>query len=739
MNFLDEFDPLKNKSQVLQPEKKQQQQKQQQQQQEEDHLPNVFDEETQKFAQLTGIDRSTAAIHLRAAKLRGASFNETVDRFYQNNGMHVRDNSAAADEARLAATAQKRETAAADAALAVALAEEDKEKNGRNIIPEEIVSKLEEMGFTKKLAISALEHTSGKLEDAAEWCIQNKQKIKPQVLEPPRTVQEMRMAAMRVMKVGPLYKMASSKSVLGARWQSRAFEIRNGVLSYSSGNGPPSKTINLWQCYALRSYKKVGGKLHCFVVYASEEVTTNQSSHSKMYLAAEDDKTVAEWLIALFAAGGRPRGFVVKISHDGTLRCACNFAASMLAVDPQGIITQVQRDAKAAGLRIGDHIIKVGDEQTLVPNAARALVARARRPFEMTVVRTKQHDSPPSLDDNTINSTGGGSQVQSQKQSIQSTREPISSTNANTNTRAPIPSTTAPVVDLLCLDDIPDVDEQSVTAPPQVPNRQQQDTVVAKALDDVQKAQQQLERSEQFLNSGNISQARNEARRAVDTLLQFQPVYADNAKVRDALAQTFPTLALAQVYDRAVAVARTPDLLPPQQQQQQQQQQYLRGTTPNLMPAAPRPVLPQSDSQQLRGTTPNLMSAAPRPVLPARPQTESPSSRLSSSGDYSHSPSAPTFANTQSKLPPPVPPRQQSVESTQSQIPQSPQPPPVPPRSAQPTYKAAYAFSAMDTWQLSVAQDEELEVVEILDDGWADVVNAQQQRGLVPSSYVTPL
>mmetsp|Transcript_22377 Transcript_22377/g.72164 ORF Transcript_22377/g.72164 Transcript_22377/m.72164 type:complete len:219 (+) Transcript_22377:59-715(+) len=133
-------------------------------------LVNVFDEEAERFGSLTGVDRATAAIHLRAATLRGASFEEAVDRFYQNNGAHVRDENANADEAAVERQKTRKELDQSDSALARALAEEDRESKGLSHAFDDVVAQLEDMGFDKALALRAVEAEKD-LEKATNFCL----------------------------------------------------------------------------------------------------------------------------------------------------------------------------------------------------------------------------------------------------------------------------------------------------------------------------------------------------------------------------------------------------------------------------------------------------------------------------------------------------------------------------------------------------------------------------------------
>ena len=242
--------------------------------------------------------------------------------------------------------------------------------------------------------------------------------------------------------------------MLGQRWQARTFQLKNGVLSYSttgSAGGPPSKTIHLWQCYAMKT-KKLAGKSHCFAVYAALPDTPvsgnfGGSGYQKLRLAADDEKTVLEWISALYHAAGRPRGCVVKVSSmDGTLRCGCNFPSTAIDIDERGTIIALEADGKAAGLRVGDTIQTVNDDPVHSINAARAMVARVRRPFEMTVVRSNQAPVEPQ-------------------------QQP-----------------TKPALDLLSLEELPDAED----VPPPV-QKPKEDPEVVSAVDAVRSAQAQVD------------------------------------------------------------------------------------------------------------------------------------------------------------------------------------------------------------------------------------------------------
>ena len=207
-DLLNEFDPLKASAKP--PPKKNRE--------EESKLVNVFDKEAAKFASLTGIDRATAAIHLRAAQNRGFKFEEAVDRYYQNNGAHVRETTENADEAAISRQRTRREQGASDAALARALAEEDRESLKLERAFDEIVAQLEDMGFEKKLALQAVQRTKG-LEDATNYCLQNvekreapKREITTTTTTAAAAANDGRMAAMRIQKFGKLYKLSSSKA-----------------------------------------------------------------------------------------------------------------------------------------------------------------------------------------------------------------------------------------------------------------------------------------------------------------------------------------------------------------------------------------------------------------------------------------------------------------------------------------------------------------------------------------------
>ena len=52
--------------------------------------PNLPQSDEQQFASLCGVDLATAAVHINAARARGAGLEEAVDAFYSNGGAHVR-------------------------------------------------------------------------------------------------------------------------------------------------------------------------------------------------------------------------------------------------------------------------------------------------------------------------------------------------------------------------------------------------------------------------------------------------------------------------------------------------------------------------------------------------------------------------------------------------------------------------------------------------------------------------
>jgi len=644
-------------------------------------LVNVFDEEAERFGSLTGVDRATAAIHLRAATLRGASFEEAVDRFYQNNGAHVRDENANADEAAVERQKTRKELDQSDSALARALAEEDRESKGLSHAFDDVVAQLEDMGFDKALALRAVEAEKD-LEKATNFCLRGEKTTTTEERTSALSLQqqqhqhqhhhrgsshstsssttttttrrqgqqqqqqqrlggfdeEARMAAMRVQKVGRLYKLSSSKAVLGQRWQSRSFQLKNGVLSYTTGSGgPPSKTINLWQCYALKT-KKIGGtgssKNHCFAVYAESSefnATTlgGSGQYQKLRLAADDEKTLAEWILAIYHAAGRPKGCVVKVGAN-ELKCGCNFPSNALDIDERGVIVALDADGASAGLRVGDAIQTVNEDSVHSINAARAMVARVKRPFEMTVVRLPNHQQWSSRQESSAESRpADNNPAQTTTTTTTTSRRGPSSSSAGMTKKSPPP----PVIDLLSLEELPDAEEVFFGAA-QSP---EEDDLAA-----VRTAQTQVARAETLARAGQSEAARVEARRAVETLLNFQPLYAEKAALRDAVAREFPAVGLAVLYDRAVAIASNSD---------------------EEGPAAKDEPTPPQHHHQI-------------PQLP------------------------------------PVPPRQRTVT-------------------------AAFDFEATESWQLSVAQGDDLDLVDFLDDGWADVVSKDLQRGLVPSSYVT--
>ncbi|KAJ8598381.1 hypothetical protein CTAYLR_002986 [Chrysophaeum taylorii] len=580
-DLLSEFDPL------------------QQKRKEERKSSEVFDPESIRFAELTGLDQATGAVHLRAAKLKGMGFEEAVDRFYQNNKAHVREGEQV-DRQRMAATRQKAEVTESDAALARALAEEDKDREGYEASPEELVAQLEEMGFEKGLALQAA-RTSKTLRDAADFCVG--EEAPAEAREAFALEGERRRDALSIEKGGKLFKLSRASSVLGARWQSRAFSLKSCQLTYV---GDHKKMITVWDCYAVRQRDKVLGKEHAFALYAGPAPPTADAKPLAL-LAADDRQTAKSWLQAISLASGRP-GHLLRVGDDGVaanLRCSCTLPADVvdrelsLAVSESNkvVVTKVSGVLEKLGLRVDDEIVSVDDLPAGDSKTAKALALRAPRPFEMHV-RRRHHRST----DHAVSKWNQPPQV--------------------------------PVLDLLSLDVDDEIPSQQQQPPPLPAPPPREDDAHVQAVSLVQAALDARARATQLQDP---VAARHEYTNLVQTLLAVQPSYASDPAVRDAVAAAFPDLSLAHLYNEAVAASQRLDALITQ------------------------------------------------PPLPEPPQ---------------------------------------------------PPPPPVTPTPDRPTHKAAYAFDATEPWQLSVAPEEPLTVVEVLPDGWSDCVNANRHRGLVPSSYV---
>ncbi|KAH8054613.1 hypothetical protein JL721_10392 [Aureococcus anophagefferens] len=318
--------------------------------------PNLPQSDEQQFASLCGVDLATAAVHINAARARGAGLEEAVDAFYSNGGAHVRP-----DPAPPAPRPASRSDAEvdADAAFARALAEEDKDRSGRTHAIDEIVRQLEDMGFGKAMALDAAQECKT-LEDATHFCLNggvapSTMAAAPQAMPvavavpdgaPPRPTGGP--ACARVLKVGRLYKLSRANSLRGARWQKRTFALRNCELGYgpndaAAQSGEAMKGVPIWGCYALKEPPHQG-KDHVFAVYSGADGGPGAPRATLAMLAADDAATCAEWLRAVYAASGRT-GMLLRVGDDAvasTLLCVC-------AAEPGDVSANFEAGGNATG------------------------------------------------------------------------------------------------------------------------------------------------------------------------------------------------------------------------------------------------------------------------------------------------------------------------------------------------------------------------------------------------------
>lgn len=604
----------------------------------------VFDGEASRFAELTGLDAATAAVQIKAARLKGMSFEEAVDRFYANNKAHVREGDQV-DRARMEATRQRRETSESDAALARAIANEQAEKRGAGASLEEMVAKLQEMGFDQQLALRAARQ-SKTFDEAAEFCAdrsgpaRSSSKRRAGGEERFAKEGERRRAALDVAKVGKLYKLSRGSSMLGARWQARPFHLMQCALSYSSENSGKKKAIPVWDCYVVRQHEKVLGKEYVFAIYAGNRGAPKVETKPIALLASDDKTSAGEWLLAITLASGRV-GHVLKVGHN-ELKCSLAVPYDQVEKDcsiadsesRKVLIARVSGRIKALGLKVDDEILTIDDQPPVDARAAKALLQRAQLPVELTIRRGGKSAPSPNL----------------------------FRVNSDSAPLAPPPQGQVPVLDLLSLDvdDSPKKlrpNSSASTADSAVadqldaasPDDAVDELSIAQAVSVVQAAFDHMDRGR---NLQDPAAARAEFHAAIQSLLSVQPAYASDQSVRDAVADAFPGHHLANVYDDAVRHIQHMDHL--LAQQQFHAENYRR--EPQVAP------------------------------------TQEPEPEPSSSGPEHH----------------------------------------------RATHAAVYAFQATEPWQLSIADGEPLQVIETLSDGWSDCVNANLQRGLVPSSYVAP-
>ena len=382
--------------------------------------PNLPQSDEQQFASLCGVDLATAAVHINAARARGAGLEEAVDAFYSNGGAHVRP-----DPAPPAPRPASRSDAEvdADAAFARALAEEDKDRSGRTHAIDEIVRQLEDMGFGKAMALDAAQECKT-LEDATHFCLNggvapSTMAAAPQAMPvavavpdgaPPRAPDGPDPAACaRVLKVGRLYKLSRANSLRGARWQKRTFALRNCELGYgpndaAAQSGEAMKGVPIWGCYALKEPPHQG-KDHVFAVYSGADGGPGAPRATLAMLAADDAATCAEWLRAVYAASGRT-GMLLRVGDDAvasTLLCVCaaepgdvsaNFEAGGNATG-KVVVSRCAGGLARVGVRVGDELTALDGNPLPYMEAAPLgrLLATARRPFELTIRRPRNAPS----------------------------------------------------------------------------------------------------------------------------------------------------------------------------------------------------------------------------------------------------------------------------------------------------------------------------------------------------------
>lgn len=500
----------------------------------------VFDPEAVKFGQLTGLDVATAAVQIKAAKLKGMSFEEAVDRFYANNKAHVREGDAV-DRRRALETQRKKETQESDAALARAMAEESREKTGSEATVEDVVDKLREMGFAQGIALKAAQNTNT-LADAAEYCV-NGGRPRPRRESANGGDREARFAAegerrkraLTVNKTGKLYKLARATSYLGPRWQSRQFVLRECGLSYQS-SGEKKKTIPVWNCYAVRLGEKVLGKEYSFALYGGDRGPPSTDAKPVALLASDDERQAQSWLLAIMLASGRP-GHVLR-NDETYLRCTCvlPFDAAFqrdlsvaVSESRKVVVTKAAGQFQALGLRVDDIVVSVDDKVAADDQYVMQALKVAPRPFEMIIRRqSNKYGQPtttrptPSLPSQQYQQAASGGQI--------------------------------PTLDLLSLDlDFEEEEEPPAPSPPAQP--QSQDGQRDQALSLVGSA---IASQNRGLAHDDPKAARAEFAAVVQTLLSVQPIYEQN---RDAVAAAFPQVDLATLYNDAVSHAQRCDAL----------------------------------------------------------------------------------------------------------------------------------------------------------------------------------
>lgn len=780
-DLLSEFDPLQSAPPLRDPAQQ-----------------AVFDRDSVRFAELTKLDTATAAVQIKAAKLKGMKFEEAVDRFYANNKAHVREGDQI-DRMRVDATRARQATQESDAALARAIAEEDKEERGIEAAVDDMVAKLTEMGFDKPLALRAAQ-SAKTFREAAEFCVYNGKSANAAAAHPARpgsTSQseefaregERRRAAMAVEKSGKLYKLARATSVLGARWQSRTFSLRHCALSYASGDSGKKRSVSLWECYVVRHREKVLGKDQVFVIYAGDRGPPANDAAPALLLASDDDEVARAWILAITLASGLP-GHVLKM-NDSEFRCSCvlpytaEFEESLglaLSESRKVFIVKLEGSFKQLGLRINDEIVSINDQPAVDPKSVMLLLQRALRPFEIVVRRI------PGRDMRIARSGSDTARINSGDMKAAVRTAPLSQ-----------PQGQVPTLDLLSLS--ADASPVKAGRPLSLASSRQfssdtstpdgrsadidEDDSISGSIALVRSA---LDKLDQGINTTKTDPkdphaARSQFHAAVQRLLSVQPAYAADQRVREAIAKAFPQHDLAIVYNTAVAHIQRMDQLIATQQQQEQQAQVLgkfavepptqqpQRAPPQLgMPAMGAPHLqPQMSMspppmgatplQPQMGMLPSQMGAPPlqpqmgmspspmgaphlQPQLGTSPQMGAPPPRSTSpmQPPMGMSPQLGTSPMVAQPLQPPMGMSLQMGASPPMGAPplQPPPPPPPPARESAPTmtHKAVYNFDAGESWQLAVTANEPLQVVETLNDGWSDCVNGKRQRGLVPSSYV---
>ncbi|KAH8098906.1 hypothetical protein JL720_1876 [Aureococcus anophagefferens] len=496
--------------------------------------PNLPQSDEQQFASLCGVDLATAAVHINAARARGAGLEEAVDAFYSNGGAHVRP-----DPAPPAPRPASRSDAEvdADAAFARALAEEDKDRSGRTHAIDEIVRQLEDMGFGKAMALDAAQECKT-LEDATHFCLNggvapSTMAAAPQAMPvavavpdgaPPRPTGG---PAARARAQGrPALQAVAREQPAGARWQKRTFALRNCELGYgpndaAAQSGEAMKGVPIWGCYALKEPPHQG-KDHVFAVYSGADGGPGAPRATLAMLAADDAATCAEWLRAVYAASGRT-GMLLRVGDDAvasTLLCVCaaepgdvsaNFEAGGNATG-KVVVSRCAGGLARVGVRVGDELTALDGNPLPYMEAAPLgrLLATARRPFELTIRRPR--NAPPA----------GGAAPSAR----------------------PVAAPQESEIDLLGLD------TPTVVEP--VRSFDFDAAAAAAAAAAAPLPPRAARRTPPAATRGPPSPSTAPS----STRLEAQPLYAADAATRERVAARFPGVSLAALYDAAVANVR---------------------------------------------------------------------------------------------------------------------------------------------------------------------------------------